>query len=461
MGMAGTITKDVFLHPFKGVDFMKKCRLEPEACKTGWAIIIWILVFQNPLQTIWNPFSYIDEVIALIGACLGLFDILVVRKGRPSKDQLWMGIPLLMFTVIGLTGNLIYRYQPLKCVIIDLFTNLKFFFAIGAGYYLFISLDWEEIKTTAQRNGRMITLCLFALFLADRIFHIWPSEVRYGIPSAVLIYAHPTYLAGAMSFLLMLLTVFYDKKNKPYLAMAVGIMAFTFRAKAVVSAVMYILMYVFFLLLNWRLKLWHVVVAGAGSIAIAWEKIRYYFVDLAGTSARSILLQKSFLVMRDHFPIGSGFGTYGSAEAAEHYSSVYIKYGLNNYYDTRDVRDIENSLRLIQKSEYHAEKFKTSPDRILYHGANLMDHFWPTVFGQTGALGTIVYVSALGVLVKRCLDIENYDLYAYTGSLFALLYLFVSSLAEPAFFNAVAVPLALVMGIVFCYMDKVKHDDIT
>ena len=91
--------------------------------------MIWLLVFQNPLQGIWDPFSYLDEITALIGACFGMYDILILRKGRPTKDQLWFAIPLLVFTAVGLAGNLIYRYQPLKCVIIDLYTNLKFFFA--------------------------------------------------------------------------------------------------------------------------------------------------------------------------------------------------------------------------------------------------------------------------------------------------------------------------------------------
>lgn len=119
--------------------------------KATLSAMTWILVFQNPLESIWDPFSYLDEFTALIGAVLGLYDIVIVRKGRPSKEQLWIGIPLLFFIAIGLAGNVMYQYQPLKCVIIDLYTNLKFFFAIGTGYYLFASLDWEEMKKKIGR----------------------------------------------------------------------------------------------------------------------------------------------------------------------------------------------------------------------------------------------------------------------------------------------------------------------
>lgn len=416
--------------------------------KVGLVVLIWILAFQSPLEKVWDPFSYIDEFTALIGAGLGLYDIVIVRKGRPSKEQLWVGIPLLAFIAVGLAGNVIYQYQPLKCVIIDLYTNLKFFFAIGTGYYLLASMIWEELKKTAAWNARMITMILFALFLVDRVFHIWPGQVRYGISSAVLFYFHPTYLAGAMAFLVVLLTVFYYKKNIPCIAMALVIMAFTLRSKAFACVLVYVAMFVFFLVFQWKLRLWHIVAAGIGSIAAAWNMIRFYFVDLAGSSARSVILQKSFEVMKDHFPIGTGFGTYGSAEAAKHYSSVYLKYGFNDYWELRNISNVENSLRLIQQNDWLSEQYQKNPD-FINAIPFLSDHFWPIIIGQCGALGTVIFLVTMGVLLKRCFDVQKFNLYAYVGVLFAMVYLVISSVAEPAFHNSVAIPLAMVLGMVF------------
>lgn len=435
---------------------MKKQETGATLSKAGLAVMLWLLVFQSPLEEVWGPFFYIDELAALFGACLGLYDILIRRKGRPGKEQLWIGIPLLIFIAAGLAGNLLYRYQPLKCVIIDLYTNLKFFFAIGTGYYLFASLDWEEMKKTAQWNAKVITLLLFGLFLADRMFHIWPAGVRYGIPSSKLIFHQPTYLAGAMAFLAALMTVFYDRKNIPFIAMTLAMMAFTLRAKSLASAAVYVCLFAFFLIFQWKLRLWHVVAAGVGSIAIAWNKIRFYFFELSGHSARSVLLQKSFEVMRDHFPVGSGFGTYGSAEAAKHYSPVYVKYGLNLNYELRNVADIETTMQLIEKYEWRRNLYQRNPEKALYGYVFLMDACWPTVFAQGGVLGTTAFLVALGVLVKRCLDVEKFDRYCFTGVLFVLAYVIISSLAEPAFFNSVAIPLALLMGMVFSRMDAKK-----
>lgn len=418
--------------------------------------MIYLLVFQNPLEQLWNPFSYIDEIVALFGACFGLYDIAIVRKWHPSEDQLRFGIPLLLFAVIGLAGNLFFQYQPLKCVIIDLYTNLKFFFAIGTGYYLFADLDWENVRRTACRSVRFITLLLFVLFIADRIFLFWPGEVRYGIYSAMLFYAHPTYLAGATACLLAMLMAFYEKKNLPYMMMALVVMAFTLRAKSLASAAVYVILFLFFVVFRWKLKLWHVAAAGAGSVAIAWDKIRYYFIDLSGHSARSVMLQRSFAVMKEHFPIGAGFGTYGSAEAAKHYSPVYVKYGLNVNYELRDVTDIETAMQLIQRSEWLTELYQKDPVATLNRPVFLMDSFWPTIFAQGGILGTIVFLTILGILAKRCLEVERYDHYGHVAVLFVLAYLIIASFAEPAFFNSVAVPLAFTMGLIFSRVDAQK-----
>lgn len=415
-------------------------------------VMIWLLTFQSPLETVWAPLAYIDELAALIGAVWGAYEIVVVQRCRATKEQLWVGVPLLVFVIAGLTGNLFYRYQPMKAAIVDLYTNLKFFFAIGTGYFLFRGADWEELKKTALLSARCITLVLFVIFLADRVFQFWPGEVRYGLSSAKLFFQHPTYFAGAMAFLIVLLTVFFEKRNLPYLGMALVMMAFTMRSKAFASVAAYVVLFVLFAVLQWKLKWQYVLIGGLACAAIAWPQIRFYFVDLAGASARSVMLLTSFVIMKDYFPIGTGFGTYASAEAAKNYSPVYVKYGFNNYWELRDIRDVENTLRLIRENSWLTEQYQQNPDVVINWTPFFSDAFWPIIFGQTGVLGTLAYVLALGVIVKRCLKVVNFDRYAYVGALFVFAYLLISSMAEPAFHNSVAIPLALTMGIVFGQM---------
>lgn len=421
----------------------------------AFVVMVWLLVFQNPLERIWGAFSAIDEAIALVGALLGVYEILIVQKCRPTKEQLWVGIPLIAFVLTGLLGNLMYQYQPLKAVIIDLYTNLKFFFAIGTGYYFFQTIQWESLKRVTLQSARIIVVIVFSLFLIDRFVDLYPAQVRYGIKSVVLFYQHPTYLAGAVAFLLVLLTVFYEKQNLAFIAASLVLMAFTLRSKSIACTVAYIALYFFFLVFKLRVKLWHIAGLGVACVIIAWPQIYYYFIQMQGHSPRSIFLITSFIIMREYFPIGTGFGTFGSAEAAKNYSPVYLKYGFNDIYEVRNIYDVENSLRLIQENAWHAAKYQEDP-QYLYRQSFLSDHFWPIIFGQTGILGTVLYLTSLGVIIRRVFQTDKFDIYAYVGLLFSCVYLLICSTAEPAFHNAVAIPLAVVMGLVFRQQEMKK-----
>lgn len=413
--------------------------------------MIWLLAFQNPLELVWKPFSYIDECVALIGALAGTYEIIIRQKCRISKELLWIGIPMLVFVVAGLTGNMLYRYQPLKCVVIDLYTNLKFFFAIGTGYYLFRKSNWDKLKKTANLNVKLIVIILFCVFLVDRVFNFYPSEIRYGLKSAKLFYSHPTYLAGAVTFLLVVLTVFFKKKNIPFIIISLVMVTFTLRSKAIASVLVYITLFVFYIVLKKTLKWWHVVLGGVLCAAVAWPQINFYFIKLAGGSARSVMLLTSLVIMKEYFPIGTGFGTYASAEAAKHYSPVYLKYGFNDNFELRDLNNVDNSLRLIHENEWLTQYYQAKPE-LVYKGAFYSDQFWPIIFGQTGVIGTLAFLLMLYRIIKRCFELQKYDLYAYVGVLFVFVYLFVSSTAEPAFSNAVAIPLALITGIVYAFL---------
>lgn len=415
--------------------------------------MIYLLAFQNALEGVWDPFSYLDEGVALLGILWVIWEAVTKRNFDYPKYLFAVTACLAVFSVIGLLGNVLYRYQPWKAVIIDLYTNLKFFLAILTGYVLFRDLDWETLKRQGNLHARIITLFLFAVFLLDRVCNFWPGSIRYGFKTAKLFFYHPTYLAGAAAFLLVLLTAFYEKKNLPFIAMGLTLLVFTLRSKAFASAAVLVGMLVYFVILKKKIKLWHVLIAAIGCVIIAWPQIDYYFIELSGNSARSVLLATSFLIMKDYFPIGTGFGTYASSAAEKWYSPVYIKYGFNDNMQLRDINNLENTKRLIG---IYGEKFNT-PKHL--NGVFLNDSFWPIIFGQVGVLGTAVYISVLGILLKKTWELQNKYIYAFAAVLYAWMHLMICSMAEPAFNNPTAIPLALVLGIALCAADQRKFPD--
>ena len=396
--------------------------------------MIYFLAFQKPLEGIWAPFSYIDEVVALTGI---LWVIWKAAAGKCFAYPKYLFVAtafLAVFSAAGLAGNILYRYQPWKSVLIDLYTNLKFFFAILAGYALCENIPLDALKNQANHHGRVIVAFLFAVFVLDRIFGFWPGSVRYGLRTAILFYGVPTYLAGAAAFLLALLTAFYEKKNIPFLAMGVILLMFTLRSKAIASGAAFVGLFLFFVLLKRRVKLWHILLAGLACVVVAWPQIRYYFIELGGKSTRSVMHSVAFQIAQDYFPIGTGFGTYASSEAEKVFSPVY------------EIYNFEYLLRFEKNRQWLGF---------------LNDTFWPIIIGQTGAIGTAAYVSAQGILFGKSWQLQKHNLYAFAAVLYGWGHLLICSIAEPAFNNSTAIPFAIITGIALWAMEKNKFAVLT
>lgn len=380
------------------------------------AAVFVLLLFQNALAEQIGVFSLFDEIFALFGLLFLLYGVLKTGKLRLRRSILRMIAPLTIFFGVGLLGNILYRYQTVSLVCVDVFTNAKFFLAILAGYDLVRCFGQERVHRTFLSCARGGVTVLFVLLILDYTFRVFPSkEQRYGLRTVQLFYGHATYLAGAVVFLLMVLMLFYEAKNLPYMVMGLLTLASTLRGKAIAGAAVYVLIFFFMIRYKKRLKLWHILLIGLVAVAIAWEQITFYYLDLSGRSARSVLTQTAFQILQDYFPIGTGFGTYASHAAAVNYSPVYVKYGFLNV------------------------------DELSGFGF-YDDTFWPIILGQTGVFGTVCYLLALLALFRQVSRRRGTDLCAYAAGVYAFAYLMISSTSEPAFNNAISIPLAAMLG---------------
>lgn len=396
--------------------------------------VLWIILFsfQDLLVNISSLFSYIDEAPILFYAFFIAIHLFKKKKIKPiSLGNRKLILFFLVFIISGLIGNILYRYQPIKLVFVDLLTNLKFYGAI-CFFSLWISKSSLENKYI-PKTVKYISILLIILFFVDRVFNFFPSEYRYGIKSAVLFYEHPTYLAGICAFLIAILTLYNPQRYKIYIGFDLLIMIFTFRSKAIICALMYIAIMTYFYIkkTHYKIKRWQKVlfiIMVAVGIGCALSKVYFYFIYLNGRAARSIMLLTSLRIMIDYFPFGTGFATFAShsASASVSYSPVYIKYGFDKIYELRNSTE----------------------------GTFFDDQFWPIIFGQTGIIGTICYVLILLFLFKKIQKLRKVSTNAYCGCLFVFIYLLVSSSAESAFNNSLAIPFAFVLAIGFSKLKK-------
>lgn len=393
--------------------------------------IIWMLlfVFQSLLTKTSSVFSYIDEAPLFIFFAITLLKTIRTGKITSKIENRRYIIALIIFVMAGLAGNILFQYQPWNLVITDLVTNLKFFGAIA---FFSMWMDADTLNTNRIPSmARFLTAILVILFLLGQFSNIFPAKYRYGIKVAVLFYEHPTYLAGICVFLIAIMTIYGAEKSKLFIGLDLIILAFTLRSKAIAGVAIYILLYIVIKKLHAKLKTGQIFIVGLVGIICAWSQIYFYFISLGGKSARSVMLLTSITILKDYFPIGTGFATFASHSAAVNYSPVYTKYGFELIYELR------NSVT----------------------GTFFDDQFWPIILGQTGAIGTVCYVYVLFTLFKKIQRLFNVNLDLYMSALFVFIYLLISSIAEPAFNNSVAIPLAMTLTMAM-KMNFVDYDNV-
>lgn len=393
-----------------------------------WLLLVtfYLLTFQSPLGEMHFIFSYTDELFALLGIVVVTCRVMGSGRLRIKKIDLAMAGLLTAFLTVGLIGNALYQYQPMNAVLLDTFTNIKFFLSVVTGYVLFSYCEPDQEKSVVIGHARVVTLALFICLCLDLVFHVFPSEgTRYGLREVRLFFFHESYLAATVAFLLTVLLAFYEKKSLPYIIMALAVLVSTMKGKAFAAAIAFVFLLYLLVYRKKKIRPVHIIFIVLGGLLVAGDQISYYFVEKAGESARMALTSTSFQIMEDYFPIGTGFGTYGSATAIDPYSPVYYKYGIN----------------LI---------WGLSEDFNLFAS----DTFWPIIIGQTGALGLICFVGVLVLLFVRMKRVRPYNVRAYAAALFALAYILICSTAEPAFHNSVSVPLAMMIGYAFTLEKK-------
>lgn len=110
------------------------------------------------------------------------------------------------------------------------------------------------------------------------------------------------------------------------------------------------------------------------------------------SAPRSLLYRYAFITSIACFPIGSGFGTYGSVMAAKYYSILYQNYGFQSLYGMS--KDMTNFL---------------------------LDSYYPMILGQFGILGCgVFFVFLYRILKKNVLTIENKTIRCWSLYLFVI-----------------------------------------
>ncbi|MCZ2858462.1 O-antigen ligase family protein [Blastococcus sp. VKM Ac-2987] len=171
----------------------------------------------------------------------------------------------------------------------------------------------------------------------------------------------------------------------------------------------------------------------AGIVILFWSTlltalqgiVATYFDQSEGTAARTLMTRDSFFVAVDHFPLGAGFGRFGSDTAATFYSPLYLERGYQNVWGLSERTG--NALFLT-------------------------DTMWPAILGEAGILGLLAFVFALVAVFQRLrrLSVDQEPIARWlglTGIAWIFQYL-LESTGNPVFVSPPSyVPLFLLVGL--------------
>lgn len=361
-------------------------------------------------------FKHIDEGITLL---LLFYVICNYRSALKINKRIivyWM-----IIVGIGCISNVFYGYQKIVPIFIDLVIVCPRFLI---GYY-FVSIYVKKhninIGNVLQTVSKIITTVLFLLAVHDCIMRPFfeKSEYRYFMYSIKLMFPHVTYLAFSAIILLILLGYKNRKwKNIPYMLMASFLAVVTLRFKAVAFVGIYWAFYIWFIKWNKKRIVGITAVGAIFAVFLAWENIVLTFLDTSRFSPRSIMMKDSIDLMMSHFPIGTGFATFGTYMAQAYYSPLYRSLG-------------------------YPDMYGMSPDYALF----LSDSFWPSIIAQFGIIGTVFFVLIIVELLVRSLKCLKINKYAGFSMIMCLMYLLLTSTAESSFWNPLALLLMMLFGL--------------
>ena len=247
----------------------------------------------------------------------------------------------------------------------------------------------------------------------------------------------PAWLNQHWIIIIMLLTanLQYDckKNNKVYISCALVIWMMTLRSRAIVMVAIYCVMW--FWLVNGKQKndyekhlfrLRNVITAVILIVLLSYDQIENYFSGEKIT-ARFLLLITGIKIMKDYFPFGTGFATFGTQTAKIFYSPIYYTYGLNTFWALKEG------------------------------GTELTDCYWPAIGGETGIIGIILIAFVIYMIFRECIKRSKQELFIFMSVVLYEVYLLISSTATGIFTSDLTAMYMIIMALLVCAKDDYNN----
>ncbi|MCH3973183.1 MAG: hypothetical protein LKE53_10600 [Oscillospiraceae bacterium] len=308
--------------------------------------------------------SSFDEILGLLA--MGYVGTLCILH-RLTKDDLISVLCMAAAILIGLLSNLVSGLShSVFSICIDIIAETKFlWFYFALRYFINKRVKTEIVNLIRPFVGFFI-IGAFVCGCVSQVVSIGMTDgegsSRYGLKSFRFFFPLSFQFLAVMLVILAVLVSSEQIKRKRwlYLLACVSLCLTTKSSPILFSAIFIFLL--FYFRRRERLKTSTVMVLAALVICLGTFQIKTYLLN--ENAPRYLFFSYGAKTANTYFPLGSGFSTFGSDQAARVYSPLYYQYGFHRLFgmNTKD-------------------------------GSFLSDTFWPMGIAQFGWIGFVLYTA--------------------------------------------------------------------
>lgn len=383
-----------------------------------------MLIFFNTISMIIPLGNYLDELIALLAFVYMILDRKRIGK---NSEELKIIVGCIGLTMVGLFSNMIFGYvHDISIIVRDVIGTVKFFLAFIGFLYIF-GKNKNNISKGIIATSKFCIFIIFVFGIMSIFIDIGMGDsIRYGMRSYRFVFDYYNTLLFVET--LLVATIMCErKKNTIFYLMAITSAVLTLRTKSLVVVILIITFKIFETKKNnpiiyGKIKktIKYVLPVSVLIVLATRNKFIEYISFGKYSSIRIGALVEGWDIFKDHFPFGTGFGTYGTNLSYETGSVLYSMYGRINY-----------SVMFDPKFGY----------------ATMSDTYWPSIYTQLGIIGFIIF---LYCLFQCVVIVRNRGLFFERNRQAAILifvYILIATISEASFTNPSGVVSAVMMAL--------------
>lgn len=307
--------------------------------------------------------TYLDEGMTVFAIVMVVF-----YAGRLTQRDIITFFLLVAVVIIGLAGNLIFGInESVFSVLVDVVSQLKCPLAFYAVKYALNNKEKQQTLEMLLPIAKVYIAVNGVLAVVSQFVNLgMTGSVRYGLKSYMFLFGFTQQYATVTFTMIGVLICsgkLKPKEKRIFIALSAVAAIATLKSFSLFFTLIFIGLTIYYKKRN-RITIGLVIPAILIMLLISQYQVDTYLTDT--NSPRRMFIDYAVVDANQHFPLGSGFGTYGSAEAAKNYSPLYYEYGFAN-------------------------RWGMTP----HDGKFLHDTYWPTVLGQFGWIGAALYITVL------------------------------------------------------------------